>query len=84
MVYRCFCRLRFLCPACFKLDSADTAFGYLYRLAGEKAAAEMVCEKERVKFLAVVILVLLIVRLKWQQLFCMLYAISQFVYSKEL
>lgn len=30
----------------------------------------MVCEKERVKFLAVVILVLLIVRLKWQQFFC--------------
>ena len=27
------------CPACFKLDSADTAFRYIYRLAGEKAAA---------------------------------------------
>ena len=50
MVYRCFCRLCVLCSACFKLDFADTAGRYLYRLAGEKAAAEMVCKKERVKF----------------------------------
>ena len=55
MVDRCFRRLRFFCPACFKLDSADTAFGYLYRLAGEKAAAEMVCEEERIEFQAVAI-----------------------------
>ena len=55
MVYRCFRRLRFFCPACFKLDSADTAGRYLYRLAGAEAAAEMVCEKERVIFQAVAI-----------------------------
>lgn len=55
MVYRCFRRLRFFCPACFKLDSADTAFGYLYRLVGEKAAAEMVCEEVRIEFQAVAI-----------------------------